>query len=216
MHMVKAISEPFLYFRFHDDTLIKLTGNYVVDDLNAGKNEFQEEPKLTLNMFETKPRTYNNLSSFDIQLVSSVSEPIVFWQPKSFHALKVLNKKISFHELQQTCSMLAWTAHSLPDVVYVCDKATKVTEKSFRPNHVAMLNKEGKVLIKNAKRGTCCVKLTYEKLQSRAYADALFPSGDDMTSHLGYPHFLCNDIATATPLSSLARNQRELYARSWE
>lgn len=131
MHMVKAISDPSLYFRFHDNILIGLTGNYVDDNLNAGNVAFQKESELTLNMFESKPRTYDNFSFFGTQIMSSLNGPTLLSQHHYCDALKILDKKISFHDFQRARSILAWTTHSHPEVTCVCNKAAQVTEKSF-------------------------------------------------------------------------------------
>lgn len=42
LKMERAVSDVSLYFRFKEEKITGITGNYVDDNINAGSNDFQK------------------------------------------------------------------------------------------------------------------------------------------------------------------------------
>lgn len=110
-----------------------------------------------------KPRTHNSFSFFNTQTVSSANGPVLLLYHRYFNALKILDKKTSFHDFQRTRSILIWPAHSHPEAAFGRNKAAQATEKSSRPNHITMVNKATTRLTENALSGFRYVELISRK-----------------------------------------------------
>lgn len=52
--MIRAVSDPSLFYKIKHGKLSGIIGNYVGDSHLAGDDEFQNETRLTLKTFESK------------------------------------------------------------------------------------------------------------------------------------------------------------------
>lgn len=64
LSMTPCTTDLSLWIRIKDGRLVGIEGNYVDDNLNAGTKKSEYVTDNTLEMFETKPREYDNLLFF--------------------------------------------------------------------------------------------------------------------------------------------------------
>lgn len=208
--MEKAVSDVSLYFRFENGKLIGITGNYVDDNINAGNDKFQKESKITLEKFESKPRTFDTFSFFGTQV--STIKPGEFFLSQSHYmkSLTTLPKDADITQFRRARSMLAWTLHCRPKYACIVNKSAQVTEKTLSKKHINDLNRAIRDAQQNPSRGLTFAKLDIDTVHLRVYADASFASNDDLTSQLGFLILLCDDENKFHVLDHSSRKSRRV------
>lgn len=219
--MIRAKSDISLFFKFKNDRLIGITGNYVDDNVNAGDQEFQHETLTTLEKFDSKPRVFDNFSFFGTQIKTVGHCDFMLTQEHYAKAMAEIAKDADMSAFRRARAMLAWLLHSRPEYACVVNRSAQVTERSLTPKHIRDLNLAIRDARKNPQRGLRYQPLQLDSLHLRVYVDASFASNDDLTSQLGFISLLCDDSNRFHVLDYSSRKSRrtvrsimggELYA----
>lgn len=192
LSMTPCISDPSMYLKHENDSLIGMTGNYVDDELNSGTPKFEKLTEGTMRKFECKKREYDNFGFFGTRIHTVRKDEFLLNQEHYCKALRKLPLTARMEDLRRARALLAWTTHTRPDLACLVNKLAQVTEKTLKEEHIKALNVGIKSAISNPSRGLRYKPLDADTIHMRVYADASFGTNDDLTSQLGYLVLLCD------------------------
>lgn len=177
--MQPCLSDPSLYFKLDNGTLIGLTGNYVDDVLNAGTAEFETLTEATLKRFDCKEREYDNFAFFGPRLQTVKEGGFMLNQEQYCKSLAKLTPTANMKSFQRSRALLAWTTHSRPELACLVNKSAQVSEETLKAEHISALNNGIKRALENPFCGLLYLPLHFDTIHMRIYADASFASNED-------------------------------------
>lgn len=189
--MVQTALDISLFFKKIGERLVGISGTYVDDGIHAGTEEFLAECDKTQSKFESRKREMDNFTFACVQ-VETIENGFKLHQEKYARAIKLLPTDCSFRDFRSCRQKLQWLVHTRPDIACAVNKATQVTEKTFRDIHVKTINKTIKYVHENPRRGLLQRRLDEKSVHIRVYTDSSFADNEDLTTQLGFLILLCD------------------------
>lgn len=213
--MEPMAGDPALYIKNGDDGVEGTLGKYVDDTLLGGNEAFQVLTEKSLEAFESRPRTWDNVEFLGVAVETVPGSPRSFrlHQASYVAVTRQLPLDVRYERFVSARAGFAWLAHSRPDLCCAINRAAQVSGSSVCTRHVQELNKATKYA-----RTTGDLMLTYTPLDRatlhlRVYADASFASNDDLSSQLGYIVLLCDRMDRCHVLTYSSKKARR-FVRS--
>ena len=183
--------DPSVYLADKKDGAFGMFAVYVDDTLGTGNEAFASLTSQMSRDFESKPRTWNILDFFGMNISRSEAGFIEIQQFEYVSKMNLVPEDASFALFRSCRAALAWVTHSRPDLCFAVNQAVQVTETHFDINDVRSLNKA----IQFAKKSQISLRfgmLHETSLHIRVYADASFGTNRDFTSQIGVIILLCD------------------------
>ena len=118
-----------------------LMGMLVDDGLLCGNIKFQRLTEATLERFDSRPREWDNLEFYGLQIKTIPGDGFVIDQPDHAERIQLLPDDANFDEFRSSRAALAWTTHTRPDITCYANKAAQVTESFFDQRKIKYLKK---------------------------------------------------------------------------
>lgn len=181
-------SDPALYVRMEQGSLIGILGTYVDDMIRAGNTKFWKTPKKTEERFDMEEAKKVPCTSTGFALLENVNGVLWLDQHDYLSKIKVLPEDALYRDLASIKMNLAWLSHSRPDCMFEVSQITQVTEKIFSEGRPETLRGVDK-LVKFAKEKIVMLQffeLELKFLKIIGFSDASFARNRDLTFQLGY------------------------------
>ena len=186
-----------------------LMGMLVDDGLLCGNDAFQRLTEATLQTFDSRPRQWDKVEFYGIQIESTPGGSVRIHQPDHIQRIEMLPEDATFEHFRSARAALAWVTHTRPDIACYVNKAAQVTEKAFERGHIKAFN----LCIKYLKKEPLHLSfdpLNIETLQIRVYADAAFGTNLDCSSQLGFIIMLCDANNSAHIIDFSSKKSRRV------
>lgn len=196
-----------------DSSVDGVSGMYVDDSINAGNERFEQLTEMTLQKFESKPRTYDDFDFFGAQIRTILPHTFTFDQRHYSSNLAQLPTDASFEDFRRTRALFSWLIHTRPDVACLANKSAQVTPLTFSNDKIQDLNKGIRRVSSTPRRGLTYKPLDQKTVHLRVYADASHATNDDLSSQLGYLILLA-DASNACHVIDYASRKSRRVVRS--
>lgn len=183
--MATSAANMSLFFKNVSGQLKGLMATYVDDAVCTGDADFSKLTEKTSQMFETKPRSFDNLRFAGVY-IDTCTDGSLIHQKAYIERIKPLPPESGFDVLRSARAQISWLIHTRPDICCAINKLAQVTQDSFDASHIKSFNKLVRHVKKTKSQGLKMQKLDYDSLHIRAYSDASFATNADLTSQLGF------------------------------
>ena len=174
-----------MFFRRIGKKLMAMSGHYVDDVLSCAPPERRVEVEGMLSRrFQTKPAK-DLPCEFLGMLLSRTRESFRASMPGYIKRLTILEKECSFESFSSVRAKLMWVANCRPDISALVSIIGSVTARTFKREHVHLMNEKIRYLHDTSTIGLSFPKLDAKTLRLVCYVDGSFANRDDKSSQIG-------------------------------
>jgi hypothetical protein len=154
LEMITTFTDASFFFHLsRAHALNGLIGNYVDYSMQAGNLDFEKHTEKTLATFETRGRTTDNFNFSGIDVATTSPGNFTLSQPRYINRIDLLNRSCTFSEFRSRRAQLHWCTHTRPEISFAVNQAAQVTDKTFKPSDMQLLNRSICRLRENPARG---------------------------------------------------------------